>query len=52
MVELTVEQKAACWDKFTEISQDLHKEDPSGNSLMLEMLIREIKAQVIIDEGD
>ncbi len=56
MVELTVEDKVLCWDKFEELVQQFSKGDSSGNRLMyclmLEMLIREIKAQVIIDEGN
>jgi len=52
MIELTVEQKAECWDKFESLAQDLSTSDLSGNSLMLTMLLREIKAQIIIDKGD
>ena len=48
MDELTVVQKAACWDKFIELADDVEL----GNSLMLQFLIREIKASVKFDEGE
>ena len=49
MLELSTEQKAACWDKFEGLTQNMVIEHPSGNSLMLEMLLREIKCKVILD---